>query len=91
MEESAQTPTSTAAEQPMRWRTEPEIDESRQQELAARRGVVSSIARGVYPFRGIVLGRADIEWLLATHDGSRKSSMLESPTRKAPLVGAVGQ
>jgi hypothetical protein len=34
-----------------RWRTEPEIDEARQQELATRREVVSSIARGVYPFR----------------------------------------
>src|SRR5215469_3809655 len=54
-----------------RWRTDPEIDEPRQQELAARRVVLSSIARGVYPFRGIALRRADIEWLLATHDGGR--------------------
>jgi uncharacterized protein YjbI with pentapeptide repeats len=90
MEESAQTSTGTAVEQPVRpagtsraawrtywrargqrWRTEPEIEEPRQQELAARRTVVFSIARGVYPFREHALSRADIEWLLATHDGGR--------------------
>src|SRR5215469_18710448 len=54
-----------------RWRTEPEIDESRQQELAARREIVASIGRGVHPFRGLVLRRGDVEWLLATHEGGR--------------------
>ena len=54
-----------------RWRTEPEIDEPRQQELAARRAIIASVARGVYPFGGFTLSRADVEWLLATHEGGR--------------------
>ena len=53
------------------WRAEPEIDTSRQEELAKRREIVSDIEQGIYPFRGMKLNRADIEWLLATHDGGR--------------------
>lgn len=61
----------------MPWRTEPEIDEPRQHELAERRAIPPDIERGIYPFRdergSIRLYRADIEWLLATHesDGMR--------------------
>jgi uncharacterized protein YjbI with pentapeptide repeats len=58
--------------QGMRWRTEPEIDAERQTYLAKRRAVQPDIEKGVYPFRDengpIKLTRADIEWLLATHD-----------------------
>jgi uncharacterized protein YjbI with pentapeptide repeats len=58
--------------QGMPWRTEPEIAEARQRYLAERRAVTPDIARGVYPFRdehgGIPLDRADVEWLLATHE-----------------------
>ena len=50
------------------WRTEPEIDAERQQYLAERRAIVPDIEKGVYPFTGIKLSRADIEWLLATHE-----------------------
>jgi uncharacterized protein YjbI with pentapeptide repeats len=55
--------------QGMQWRTEPEIDEERKKYLAERRSVRPNIEKGVYPFKDITLNRADIEWLLETHDG----------------------
>jgi uncharacterized protein YjbI with pentapeptide repeats len=57
--------------QGMDWRTEPEIGEDRQRFLAERRAVTPDIAQGVYPFKDITLTRADVEWLLATHDNGR--------------------
>jgi len=36
-----------------------------------RRTIAPNIAKGVYPFTGIKLCRADIEWLLATHENGR--------------------
>ncbi|MGO8948935.1 MAG: pentapeptide repeat-containing protein [Ktedonobacterales bacterium] len=58
--------------QGMPWRTEPEIGEERQKYLAERRAVKPDIEKGIYPFRdengGIRLNRADVEWLLATHE-----------------------
>jgi uncharacterized protein YjbI with pentapeptide repeats len=63
----------------MPWRKEPEIDEERQAYLAARRAVRPNIEKGIYPFRdengGIKLTRADVEWLLATHE----SRMVRGP------------
>ena len=55
------------------WRTEPEITEERQAELTERRAVVAEIAQGIFPFAGDEIGltRADIEWLLATHEDER--------------------
>jgi uncharacterized protein YjbI with pentapeptide repeats len=53
------------------WRTEPEIDTERQAELAARRNMTPDVAQGLYPFTGMKLSRADIEWLLATHEDGR--------------------
>jgi uncharacterized protein YjbI with pentapeptide repeats len=53
------------------WRVEPEISPERQEELAKRRAIVPDIKQGIYPFRGMKLNRADVEWLLATHDGGR--------------------
>src|SRR6266568_8732150 len=50
------------------WRTEPEIDILRQEYLAKRLVIAPDIQRGIYPFKGIDLSRADIEWLLATHE-----------------------
>ena len=50
------------------WRTEPEIDQKRQAELAKRQAVVPDIEKGIYPFQEVKLSRADVEWLLATHD-----------------------
>jgi uncharacterized protein YjbI with pentapeptide repeats len=58
--------------QGMPWRTEPEIGAERQQYLGERRTVKPDIENGIYPFRdengGITLNRADVEWLLATHE-----------------------
>src|SRR6266536_2120395 len=51
------------------WRTEPEIDEKRQECLATRRTISPDIKQGIYPFKDIKLNRADVEWLLATNPG----------------------
>ncbi|SRR6266487_4482401 len=48
------------------WRTEPEIDAKRQEELSKRRAIVPDFEKGIYPFKGVKLNRADVEWLLAT-------------------------
>src|SRR5260370_12494446 len=53
------------------WRTEPEIAAERQRSLAKRRAIVANLARGVFPFSGVALTRADVEWLLATHEQGR--------------------
>lgn len=53
------------------WRTEPEIGEERRRELGSRREIIPDVERGEYPFRGMRLDRADIEWLLATHENGR--------------------
>ncbi len=53
------------------WRIMPEISPQRQNELDQRRAIVADVEKGLYPFRGAQLNRADVEWLLATHDGGR--------------------
>jgi len=53
------------------WRTEPEIDAQRQRYLAERRALEPDIENGIYPFKDIKLSRADVEWLLATHENGR--------------------
>jgi uncharacterized protein YjbI with pentapeptide repeats len=53
------------------WRTEPEIDKRRQEYLAKRRLIIQNIEQGIYPFKSIKLNRADVEWLLATHENGR--------------------
>jgi len=53
------------------WRTEPEIDNERQVYLAGRRAISPDIEHGIYPFKGVKLNRADVEWLLATHENGR--------------------
>jgi len=50
------------------WRKEPEISPQRQKELQQRRTIAPDIDKGIYPFKGMKLSRADVEWLLATHD-----------------------
>jgi uncharacterized protein YjbI with pentapeptide repeats len=52
----------------MPWRTEPEIDKERQQYLAERRAVQANPEQGAFPFKDATLTRADVEWLLATHE-----------------------
>lgn len=53
------------------WRTEPEIDGERQAFLTERRSITPDIELGIYPFKDIKLSRADVEWLLATHENGR--------------------
>jgi uncharacterized protein YjbI with pentapeptide repeats len=53
------------------WRWEPEIDSERQKYLAERRSIMPDIKQGIYPFKDIRLNRADVEWLLATHEKGR--------------------
>lgn len=53
------------------WRTEPEIDPQRQKELNQCRAITPNIEKGIYPFKGMKLSRADVEWLLATHEDGR--------------------
>jgi uncharacterized protein YjbI with pentapeptide repeats len=72
------------AAQGMPWRTEPEIAEERQRILVERRTVQPNMNAGIYPFKGIEprLTRADVEWLLATH---------ESGERRGPVDLADGE
>jgi uncharacterized protein YjbI with pentapeptide repeats len=53
------------------WRTEPEIDIERQMYLAKQRNIEPDLAQLIFPFDGISLNRADVEWLLATHENGR--------------------
>lgn len=53
------------------WRTEVEIDGARQEYLLARLAIEPDLDRGIYPFKDVALRRADIEWLLATHEDGR--------------------
>ncbi len=59
------------AEHRWSWRTEPEIDEERQKYLDERRKIAPDIVKGIYPFKEIKLNRADVEWLLATHEDGK--------------------
>jgi uncharacterized protein YjbI with pentapeptide repeats len=52
------------------WRTEPEISAERQKYLADRRLIKLDYKKVLYPFTDIQLSRADVEWLLATHDNN---------------------
>jgi hypothetical protein len=64
------------------WRTEPEIDQQRQTELAQRRAIAPTIEQGIYPFQGMKLSRADIEWLLATHEHGRGPVDWQDPRQR---------
>lgn len=70
----------TARDQP--WRREPEIDVERQEELRKRLAIVPSIEKGIYPFRGMKLSRADVEWLLAIHENGREPVNWDDPSQR---------
>lgn len=55
----------------MSWRTDPEIDPERAELLRLKSFIQADIEKGVYPFKGMKLSRADIEWLLASLDDGR--------------------
>ena len=46
------------------WRIEAEIESARQEQLVRCLATIPDIRRGIYPFKGMSLSRADIEWLL---------------------------
>ncbi|HEX6554132.1 MAG TPA: pentapeptide repeat-containing protein [Ktedonobacteraceae bacterium] len=50
------------------WRSQPPIDEERQQLLASCLHEGADIEQGKYPFKGMRLSRADVEWLLAADE-----------------------
>ncbi|MFL5658167.1 MAG: pentapeptide repeat-containing protein [Ktedonobacteraceae bacterium] len=50
------------------WRTEPEIEPIRQEQLKAYVAVIPDIEKGIYPFKGVKLDRADVEWLIKNHE-----------------------
>lgn len=64
------------------WRTEPEIDDGRQEFLRQRLMVVADIYQGVYAFKDIKLTRADVEWLLANHEQGRGPVDANDPTQR---------
>lgn len=64
------------------WRTQPEIDAARQQQLAAQRAATGAAAGQPYPFAGAALSRADVEWLLATHENGRGPVEWDDPTQR---------
>jgi len=53
------------------WRREPEIAVQRQATLAQKRVIVPDTEKGMYPFKDMKLSRADVEWLLTTHEHGR--------------------
>jgi len=53
------------------WRTEPQVSEARQAFLVQCLAVKVDLDAGIYKFKGVKLERADVEWLLATHEGGR--------------------
>jgi len=59
------------------WRTEPEIDTERQEELKGCLATESDIEKGKYPFKRVKLSRADVEWLMATHQSGGISGSIE--------------
>lgn len=50
------------------WRTEPKISYERQEKLRVYRATAVDIENGIFPFKGVKLDRADVEWLVATHE-----------------------
>jgi uncharacterized protein YjbI with pentapeptide repeats len=76
------------ADQGMPWRTEPEIDETRRRYLAERRAITPDITHAIYPFKDIALTRADVEWLLATHEsGGMRGPVVASDPKQQERKG----
>jgi hypothetical protein len=73
------------------WRTEPEIDTERQMYLMKRYLSSDDSKQGIYPFKDVILDRADVEWLLKMHEnkyGPLDHFMIGLPARGLDLRGA---
>jgi len=58
------------------WCREQVVDPARQAYLKKQLAITVDITSGRFPFRGVKLSRADVEWLLVTHtDGHGKGSI----------------
>jgi uncharacterized protein YjbI with pentapeptide repeats len=64
------------------WRLEPEISAERQALLAERRTTTPDVRARGYPFSAISLSRADVEWLLATHENGRGPVHWDDPAQR---------
>ena len=77
------------------WRTEPEIDASRQEHLRAALRVTVDIERSIFPFKDTKLSRADVEWLIAEslEIGPQRDARdrLSGGLRCDPLGAAAGR
>lgn len=73
------------------WRHEPEIDPDRQRYLFERLCTKRDFVQGIFPFKGIKLDRADIEWLLATHeDGSKPVDWQDKSQHNCEVLDLYG-
>lgn len=70
------------------WRTEPEIGAERQAYLDALRAATKTSA--VPPFLGISLDRADIEWLLATHEDQGMTGPVDRSDERQREINRLG-
>jgi uncharacterized protein YjbI with pentapeptide repeats len=66
------------------WRSEPLLDEERQQFLSSCLQGNVAIEQGKYPFKGMRLRRADVEWLLAAEGRSAQEATDDDNSRKPP-------
>jgi uncharacterized protein YjbI with pentapeptide repeats len=77
------------------WRKEREIDGERKQFLAEKRAIPADEENNRFPFSGVTLTRADVEWLLATHESGGMTGPIDwdDPAQRArdglDLRGAV--
>ena len=65
------------------WRTEPEIDADRQEELTRYLAIAPDVEHGIYPFKDVKLERADIEWLLTHHENGRGPVMWDDESQRS--------
>ena len=70
------------------WRTEPEISTERQTFLKERLGIIPDLKQGLYPFKGLKLHRADVEWLIDIHASGQIEHNLTERARGLDLRGA---
>ena len=60
------------------------IDRARQKQLMQCLATAPNIGQGIYPFKGMKLSRADIEWLLATLENARNSTTGSDEKQNGP-------
>jgi uncharacterized protein YjbI with pentapeptide repeats len=74
-------------EQGQPWRSEAPIDEQRQQLLSSCVQGGVDIEQGKYPFKGMRLSRADVEWLLVAEESRSAEESTGGGSSRKPLRG----